>query len=390
MTGLKYIILILFLLLLASFARAENKVYVYLFYGEGCPHCAAERSLLEQLQQKYPEVEIRSFEIYGCTENSNMYTEMCKAYGTRPYGVPTTFIGDEYVIGYINDDITGKEIEEKIKHCVQFGCVNPEEKLKTYEEGGKECVQSEIVTLPLFGDIDVSKMGLLAFSAMIGLLDGFNACAMWVLCFLLSLLIYSGSRKRVFLIGGIFIFISGLVYFFFMAAWMNLFLFVGYLPVARLIIGGMGIIFGIINIKDFFLFGKGVSLVISKSAKPGIFRKIRKLVKPAAMPATLFGVATLAVGVNVVELLCTAGFPMIFTGVLTAHKLSVLTYYFYMFVYILFYMLDDLAIFTVVVITMSSKRFTEKYGKISKLISGIIILILGILLVFKPKLLMFG
>lgn len=389
MNGLKYIIPVVLLLLLTPFVRAENyKVHVYLFYKEGCPHCASEESFLERLQQKYPELEIKSFEILECTENANMYTEMCEAYGTRPYGVPTTFIGGEYVIGYVNDDTTGKTIEEKIKHCIEFGCISPEEKLKTYR--GETCAPSDIVTLPFFGDVDVSKIGLLAFSAMIGVLDGFNACAMWVLCFLLTLLIYSGSRKRVFLIGVTFIFISGLVYFLFMAAWMNLFLFVGYLPIIRLVIGGMAIIFGAINVKDFFFFGRGVSLIIPKSAKPGIFRKIRQLVRPTAVPATLIGAATLAVGVNFVELLCTAGFPMIFTGVLTAHRLSAVAYYFYLFVYILFYMLDDMAIFSVVVVTMSSKRFVEKYGKISKLISGIVILILGILMIFKPKLLMFG
>jgi len=251
--------------------------------------------------------------------------------------------------------------------------------------------EEETIELPIFGEIDVSKMGLLTLSILIGILDGFNACAMWALCFLLTFLVASGSRKRIFLIGGTFIFVSGLVYFLFISAWLNVFLFLGYMDIIRIIISIFALVFGLVCIKDFFAFGKGISFIIPKRKRDEIVQKMKAVTDPKkALPATLLGVAVLAAGVNLVELLCTTGFPAVYTRILTAHQLPVLSYYFYLMVYIIFYMLDDLMIFSVIILTLGAKQFPDKYKRLSKLISGLVILILGLIMLFKPELLMLG
>jgi hypothetical protein len=225
---------------------------------------------------------------------------------------------------------------------------------------------------------------------MVGLLDGFNPCAMWVLLFLLALLVYTKSRKKMFIVGGIFIITSGVVYYFFMAAWLNLFLFIGFITALRIIVGLIAMFMGSINIKDFFAFKKGISLSIPEKAKPGLFKKMRKLVHEAALPATLLGVITLAFTVNLIELLCTAGFPMIYTRILTLNSLPMIKYYSYLLLYILMYMLDDFIVFTIAVVTLSSKKLTKEHGKILKLIAGLMMFILGLLMILKPELLAFG
>lgn len=175
-----------------------------------------------------------------------------------------------------------------------------------------------------------------------------------------------------------------------MAAWLNLFLIIGFIPYLRVIVGVFAVILGLINIKELFFFKKGISLSIPESAKPKIFEKMRKVVHEAALPIALLSVIVLAFTVNSIELLCTAGFPAIYTKILTLNNLPTFSYYAYLSLYIIMYMIDDMLIFTIAVITLSSKKLTEKQGRYMKFIAGFMMLILGLLLIIKPQLLMFG
>lgn len=404
----KIFISILFLFLFTanfSLAQEQKETEVYFFWGQGCPHCAKESEFLDEMEEKYPTLIVKRFEIYNSRSNFELLEETKERYDADYINsVPVLFI-DSYnpVVGYRSDIITGASIEEKINFCVTKGCLKPSEvdmekkPGREVEEGSssfipeKESRKEENVDLPLFGEVNVSESGLLIFSAMVGILDGFNACAMWSLCFLLTFLVSSGSRKRVFIIGGTFIFVSGLVYFIFMSAWMNLFIFVGYLDIIRIILSILAIIFGIVCIKDFFAFGKGISFILPEKTRDKIVERMKKLTKPGlALGATILGVSVLAFVVNLIEVLCTTGFPAIYTKILTSHNLSSASYYFYLLVYIFFYMLDDFIIFSIAVLTLRSNKFERKYGRLSKLISGIIILLLGLIMIFKPDLLMFG
>jgi len=381
-------ILLIFITLASTVYAQKHNVTLYYFYGDGCPHCAEAKPFLEDLEAKYPELTVKSYETWYNKQNADLFISMSAACGTKVVGVPTFFIGHKPIVGFDNLEGKGKEIEEAIKKCIEKECVDLMDHIG---QNLSSCPAEEerIINLPIIGKIDTSKISLPLLTITIGILDGFNPCAMWVLLFLLTLLIYTKSRKRMFLIGGTFILVSGIVYYIFMAAWLNLFLFIGFLPYLRIIVGLFAIGMGLINVKELFFFKKGVSLSIPESAKPKLFKKMRQIIHEASLPIALLGVIILAFTVNSIELLCTAGFPAIYTKILTLNNLPSISYYAYLLLYIIMYMIDDMLIFTIAVITLTSKKLTEKQGKWMKFIAGFMMLILGLLLIFKPQLLMF-
>lgn len=434
---------------------AKDEVSLYFFWGNGCPHCNKEKLFLEKLKMNYPQLDIRSFEVWNSMENAVVFSQMSEAYGKKIEGVPATFIGDfEPITGYLSDDVTGRIIEERIKQCIEKGCIDPgekmiksmekkaapEEKTKTTEdlkEGIKPAVQEEKkigerplekkegketkykkeepapevpgktkeaepsigkqrtttpeeglrVNIPVIGEIDTSKTSLPLLTIIIAGMDGFNPCAFFVLFLLLSILIYARSRKVMFLIGGTFVFFSGFIYFLFMAAWLNIFLLIGELKAITVAAGLIALLIASINIKDFFLFKKGVSLSIPEKAKPKLYERIRNLLKKSSLPSMMFGTVILAIAANSYELLCTAGFPMVYTRALTLNSLPMLNYYLYLAMYNVIYVIPLAAIVIIFSVTLGAKKLTERQGQILKLISGMMMFFLGLVLLIKPSLL---
>ncbi len=250
---------------------------------------------------------------------------------------------------------------------------------------GSAGMDSDEVEVPVFGRISVSKIGLPAFTFLIGLIDGFNPCAMWVLVFLLSVLVSLKERKKILLVAGTFVVVSGLAYFVFIAAWFNVFQLIGFLRPVQIGLGILAIVVGLVNVKDFFAFHKGLTLSIPESAKPGIYRRVRSIVSANHLYTALVAAVVLAIVVNVVELLCTAGLPALYTGVLTMQNLPTWVNYAYLGLYICAYMLDDTILVVIVVATLSNRRLQESEGKWLKLLSGSVILLLGIVMIFRPN-----
>lgn len=252
---------------------------------------------------------------------------------------------------------------------------------------------TEVIEIPIIKkqvSLNVSQIGLPLFTLIIGGLDGFNPCAMWVLSFLLTLVIYAKSRIKILLIGGIFVIASGVIYFLFMTAWLNIFMFVGYVKWLRIGVGLVAVVMGLINCKDFFFFKKGISLTIPESAKPKLFKRMRAVINTSAIPGVILGTIVLAVTANLIELLCTAGFPAIYTNILTAQNLSVVQYYFYLVLYNVIYVIPLTVIVGIFAWKMGGRKMTEKQGRILKLAGGLLMLALGLILLIKPQLLMFG
>jgi hypothetical protein len=233
----------------------------------------------------------------------------------------------------------------------------------------------------------VRQIGLPAFTIIVGLLDGFNPCAMWVLLFLLSLLVSLRDRRKMVLIAGTFVFVSGFVYFAFMAAWLNAFLFIGLSRAMQIALGVTAVLIGGVHIKDFFAFGAGPSFSIPESAKPGLYARMRRILEAEHLPATLLAVVTLAALVNFVELLCTAGLPALYTQILTLQQLSWWEYYGYLTLYNVAYIFDDTLMVGAAVITLSRRKVQEVEGRWLKLISGAVMTALGLMLLVKPELL---
>jgi thiol-disulfide isomerase/thioredoxin len=356
-----------------------NRVEINFFYSRTCPYCAAEMKFLAELEKEYPEIEIKSYEVIYSQENKKILQNFYEKYNVpeKDKGwVPVTFTPNKYFIGF--SEQIGREIEGCLKECLG--------------EGGEI---SETIKIPLIGEVEISQMSLPVLTVVLGALDGFNPCAMWILLFLIAFLINTRSRKRMWLVGGTFIAASGIVYYLILTAWLNLFLVISYVNLTRILIGVLAVGVGVWQIRSFIKYQPGVCKVTD--GKTGVIDRMRNKIKNhteklALSPLTfgiLIGVAALAVAVNLIEFFCSAGLPAIFTRVLTLSELSSFSYYLYLLLYTFVFMLDDLIIFSLAVITLSKIGFTEKYNYWATLIGGLLILILGILLIFKPELLMF-
>jgi glutaredoxin len=344
---------------------------IEIFSKKGCPHCAKAYAFFDELQLQYPELNVISRDIQESQSNAQRFLKLNQRYAIEQPGVPLILVCEHFMIGFDTSETTGSTIKRWLG-------------LSPLEQDSPE--ESEI-QVPLLGGVSVSTLGLPLFTIVIGLLDGFNPCAMWVLLILLSLLVNLRDRRRIMLIAGIFVLVSGLVYFAFMAAWLNLFLIIGYSRLIQISTGLIAMIIGAIHIKDFVAFKKGLSLSIPDSAKGPIYARIRRILNADDLFAALIGVTILAVLVNLVELLCTAGLPALYTQILVNSGLDQLQYYAYLFLYNLAYMFDDAIMVGIAAYSLGSFKLQEKSGRWLKLLSGSLIFSLGALLVIAPQLL---
>ena len=360
----------------ASSADNKGDVTLYFFWGEGCPHCAKAKPFLDGLRRKHPGLQVCDYEVLSHRENVDILLAMAKERGFEATGVPIFIIGNYVIAGFSEEK--ARDIEQKVAALMA-----PPRNPRAIPPQPAE----ETITIPGICTVSPAALSLPVFTIVIAALDSFNPCAFFVLLFLLSLLVHAHSRNRMALVGGTFVLFSGLIYFIFMAAWLNLFLLAGTLTAVTTAAGIIALVVAVINIKDFFFFEKGVSLVIPEDKKPKLFERMRHLVHAGSLPSMLAGTVILAVAANSYELLCTAGFPMVYTRFLTLRALPSYEYYLYLAFYNLVYMIPLAAIVSVFTATLGSRKLTEWQGRILKLLSGVMMLMLGLVIVLKPTLL---
>ncbi len=348
-------------------ASAHDDV-LEVFVRDGCPHCAKAKAYLTQLASERPWLKIIYRPVDHDTDARNDLMQHALKAGVWPPGVPTFRFKDQILVGFDHADHMGLLLADLIDQTAHHQETKPNH-----------------VETTLFGTLSVTNLGLPLFTLAIGLLDGFNPCAMWVLLFLLSMLIHLQNRQKMALIAGTFVVVSGMVYYAFMAAWLNVFLLIGLSAAMRWTLGGLALAIGGLNVKDFVAWKRGFSLSIPDSAKPGVYARARAILATEKTLPALTAVATLAVMVNFIELLCTAGFPAIYTAILTQQDLSPIAYHAYLGLYILGYIADDALMVGIAVMALSSHKLTERTGRLLKLISGLVMLTLGVVLLLFPK-----
>jgi glutaredoxin len=427
---------------------SPEKIEIYFFWQKTCPHCAKEKPFLESLTSRYEEVEVKSYEISESPENRLFFQELAGELDIEILGVPFTLLGDHYFFGWYSDEITGLKLENWVKEellsrnpDLDFGIeeevkqnvvveekiveenkiehpkkqtVSVEESIEPLEkkednndqqeeEKSQEVIELEQIFatesenssehkihLPILGEIDVKNFSLPVITLVLGALDGFNPCAMWVLIFLISLLLGMEDRKRMWILGIVFIVASSAVYFLFMAAWLNLLLFIGVIFWIRILIGLVAIGGGSFNLKEFIKNPNATCKVTGEEKKAKVFEKLKEVTQKKSFYLALLGIIVLAFAVNLVELICSAGLPAVYTQILILNDLSVWQYYAYILFYIFIFMLDDIIIFGIAMVTLKLTGLSNKYSKWSHLIGGILMVIIGILMIFKPEILMFG
>jgi len=364
-------------------ADGSVRLNLYVFWSASCPHCHRALRFLSMLEGELPWLDVRALEVSE-PENVTLYSAFAERLGTEARYVPAFFYCGRSFQGYQDDQTTGRFLRETLEAChADLLAALGTEAARAGDQAGASGAPP--IELPLLGSLDPSALSLPVLTLALAGLDAFNPCAFFVLLFLLSLMTHLQSRARMALIGGVFVLGSGLVYFAFMAAWLNLFLLVGYLPLVTTGAGLVAVAIGAINVKDFAWFKKGLSLSIPERAKPTLYSRTRALVSAASLPAMLGGTVVLALAANAYELLCTAGFPLVFTRVLTLAELSTPGYYGYLVLYNTVYVLPMLAIVVAFVVTLGARRLTEAEGRILKLLSGLMMIGLGLVLLLAPE-----
>lgn len=395
---LKKKIVLLLLLLIPTLVSAKE-VNLYLFHGDGCPHCAKEREYLKEIEKEYDDVNIHLYEVWYDTDNQELMAKVKKELNSSTNYVPLTIIGDKYTVGF--NDNTKLMIKNNIEKCLKEDCEDVvgnvlagktanETTIKKEVKEPKKDKEDSIKDLPILGKVDVKKVSLPIMAAVIGLVDGFNPCAMWVLVFLISMLLGTKDRKKMWILGLTFLFTSAFIYLLFMVAWLNVAIKMNTVIWLRITIAIIAIIAAFINLKSFYKSLKkatGCEVVDSKKRK-NIIEKIKKFTLEKSLILGLLGVMTLAVSVNFIELACSAGLPLLFTQILALNNLSKLSYMIYILIYIFFFLMDDIIVFVIAMFTLKITGISNKYSKYSHLIGGIIMLLIGLLMIIKPEWLM--
>ena len=361
-------------------ADGSTQIVVWYFYSDTCPHCIEAKPFIAALDAR-DWIDLRAYEITRNRDYGLLYRDTAAAIGEQARSVPAFIFCGSMHTGFERPETTGAVLLARMEHCH----ADPQRVLGAL--GGDGPTPGEVMGLdvPILGFINPSDWGLPILTVVIAGLDAFNPCAFFVLLFLLSLMVHARSRARMMLVGGTFVVISGVIYFVFMAAWLNVFLLIGELRMVTLVAGLIAVTLAAINIKDYFWFQSGgPSLSIPESKKPGMYQRMRNLVAARSVWAMMAGTAVLAIAVNSYELLCTAGLPMVYTRILTLREADTFVYYMYLVFYNIIYVIPLLIIVMLFVLRFGSRKLGESEGRLLKLMSGMMMLGLGGVMLVAP------
>ncbi len=387
-------------------ARAAGADMV-LFWGEGCPHCEAAKPFLEGLTAD-ERVTLRSFEIYGDEGNRRLFAAAGRSFGFEAGSVPTILVGDEVYIGF--SDTVARRVEARVAACLERGCPDPWLRVAEAaglstatpaapsaapsavpalpQAGGSDAVAPaglEPLRLPLVGPVMLAGRSELATTALIAFVDGFNPCSLWVLSLLLAVVINTRSRRKVLLVGTTFLVVAAGVYALMLTGLVNLLALVSVLPWVRVGVALIALAFALVNLKDYFWWGRGPSLTIPEASKPGIYRGIRGVMARERSTAAMLGAtAAMAAGVTLFELPCTVGFPMVWAGLIAQWKPGAAAFGGLLLVYLLVFLIDELVLFGAAVATLRATRLEERQGRLLKLVGGMVMLFLAAVMVLRP------
>ncbi len=356
----------------------QPEVHLYFFWALTCPHCIQAQPAIATIPQARPWVKLHALELTRHPENAQLYQAMAEKLGEGAAAVPALLFCGEIQVGWDSDDTTGDRLRQRLDACrARASTARPNPEAATQ-------AAAPLLALPVIGALDPARLSLPVLTGVLAGLDAFNPCAFFVLLFLLSLMVHLRNRTRMLVIGGIFVAVSGLMYFAFMAAWLSIFQLLGHLEGVTLAAGALAVLVGTLNVKDFFLFDQGPSLSIPESKKPDIFRRARAILSADSLPAIVAATILLALAANFYELLCTAGFPMIYTRLLTLADLTPAGRFAYLAAYNLIYVMPLGLIVILFARNLGARKLSEREGRLLKLLSGIMMLGLGALLLLAP------
>jgi len=344
---------------------------LHVFWSLGCPVCIRQKPWVEELETRFPGLQVVEMELSRSDQFQDVFQQMAAERGVSAAYVPTLMLGPRTWVG--DTPAQRAEIEAAIAALL----------------AGEElaAVRQDRLQLPLLGEIDADAASMLALTVLIAFVDGFNPCSVWVLTLLLGMVISSGSRKRVAIVGVSFLLTTALIYGAFIAGLFSVLAFAFALPWVRWGVALFALGFGLVSIKDYFWYGRGISFSIPEGQKPGIYRRIRGLrQEDMTTPALIGATVAMAAGIALVELPCTAGFPVIWSGILADRGVSDMAFIGLLAVYVLTYLGVELTIFAIAITGMSLGRMGAQHGRALKLLGGVVMVALAGALALRPEL----
>lgn len=382
--------------------ESSEKVLIEVFERDDCVHCQDEKAFLEELLLTREDITV-NFRDITTPEDEALWIEIAELEGLTK-STPITLVGNTIIQGFDTSETTGKRLLDLIdqsigketltaeQYIAQGGSGNVESVAGgTCDEDSLECIvedDSLVFDLPLLGPTNLKEYSLPTLSVILGFIDGFNPCAMWVLVTFLIVLVQAGSRKKMWQIAGLFIIAEAIMYYLILNVWMTTWNFVKLDHIVTPIIGVVAIGGAIFFLYEWYT-SDGTCKVTNGKQKSKVSKRISNLVKAELTIATVLGILALAFSVNIIEFACSIGIPQTFTKILDLNVLDTVTEQFYMFLYILFYMVDDVIVFGIAFYSFEKIGLTTKYAKFSNLIGGILMLILGLILIIDPSILVF-
>lgn len=370
---------------------------VYFFWRSGCPHCEREIQFLKKLEAEHAGLRVHYFNVWTGPEQRALITRVGETLRIDATAVPLTIVGDRVWSGYLDDASTGRQIRQRALECLEKICPDSVRGLLAGVKAGpapaNDASRHELpdaLRLPVIGEVRLKNLSLPLLTVVIAALDGFNPCAMWVLVLLLGILVGEPDRRRRWLLGGAFLGASAAVYFLFLAAWLNLFLFLGFLMWAQFAIGVVALAGGVYYLRAYVLRRDEVCPVTAPQQRQRIFERMVDIIRRRNLWFALGGIVLLAAAVNLVELLCSAGLPAVYTRVLTLSQVPLWQYYGYLLLYITIFLLDDLVVFAMAMMTLEVAGLGMRFARQSRLIGGLLLVILGALLLLRPDWLRFA
>jgi glutaredoxin len=390
------LLLLLLLLLAPACAAVPPSVTLHYFRADGCPHCEHAGEFLKRYAGD-ARIEVREYEVKYDPIGRERFVKVVEFMRLDDAGVPFILVGDWAVIGYRSDAWTGAAIQAQVARCLKQSCPDSvaailagqplAAPLRLAEAGP---LLPEKLRLPLFGEVATATLSLPMLTVALGALDGFNPCAMWALVFLLGLLMGTQDRRRMWILGLTFLFGSALVYFLIMAAWLNVLLALGYVAWIRIAVGLVALGGAAYYLHDYVTNPDAACEVSHVGTRQAALARLRRFALVERLWPAMIGVLALAIAVNMIELICSAGIPAVYTQVLALTPMPAWQYYGHLLLYNLVYMLDDIALFAIAATTLQLTGFGARYARASRLIGGVVLAAIGLMLLFRPQWLAFA
>ncbi len=399
-----------FLIMSGSLSLSAEKVKIEYFGRDDCKNCINLKEFLGKIAKERDDLEVVEYEIDKNNEAKGLFDEVTEKLKLVK-GTPIIYVNERVIQGYNTADTTGQELIKEINGGLEKG--KNGQKIPTLMEfvengnfsnvakdgaiceingvceipGGIDKDKQVIVNIPFINKpVDLTNYSLPLMSVVLGTIDGFNPCAMWVLVLFLTALIAVGNKVKMFRVAGLFILAEAVMYYLILTAWLYTWDFVGLDKWITPIVGVVAVVGGIFFIRNYLKKGDTLECEVTDFKKRAeISQKIKDIANKPFTLLTAIGIIGLSLSVNVIEFACSVGIPQTFTKILQINNISFIQRQIYTVVYILGYMIDDFIVFGLALLSVNKLHLTTKYSKWMNLFGGILMIILGLIMIFKPS-----